>query len=33
MVRPKPRRLPEKIKLKSKPVLKIRTLPNARDTK
>ena len=27
--RPKPRKLPERIKLKSKPVLKIRTMPNA----
>ena len=32
--RPKPRKLPHRIKLTSKPVLTIRTLPNARyDTK
>jgi hypothetical protein len=30
MVRPKPRRLPERIKLKAKPVLKILTLPSVR---
>jgi hypothetical protein len=31
--RPEPRRLPEQIKLKSKPVLKLRTQPDGRDTK
>jgi hypothetical protein len=31
--RPKPRKLPKRIRLESKPVLRLRTLPNARYTK
>jgi hypothetical protein len=31
--RPAPRRLPEQIKLPSKPVLKLKTMPHARGTK